>query len=332
MELLSESATLELVGHYGRLHARLRRELGAPTLVLPTNEHFPDRFDGTEAAATRLVQRMQRHAAIEDIPVRVTLSQPEASGGNSCSSGACSTFADTNDARLELGPDGWTLTLTPGEISHPVALTGAVARALGAVFLEETRQDGAPLPQPFALASELCAVQLGFGVLLLEASHLYTKACSGPRITQLTLLSAPELAVLVALYAAEHRIKLKPALKACSLTQRERLTHAADQVRSNASLVTWIARATPDEPTPSLTLNEAKPALFAGLFGRSSKPTTEPEDLQAWLDAPTPDFPVLPRQSSTRSSTHSTQSSVPKPDDELKALIAEALSPNAPGR
>lgn len=328
MELLPQSATLELVGHYGRLHARLRPELGKAALVLPTNEYFPDRFDGTEMAATRLVQRMQRHAAIDDIPVRVALNEPETSNAKACSSGACSTVHGKADARLTLDAYGWTLTLSPAELSHPVALTGAVARALGAIFLEETRKEGTTLPQPFALASELSAVQLGFGVLLLEASHLYTKACSGPRVTQLTLLSASELALLVALYAAQHGIKLKPALKACSLTQRERLSEAADLLRANAALVKWSIRATPDEPTPALTLNEAKPSLFAGLFGKSKTPA-EPEDLEAWLDAPTRDFPVLPRHSAAQSSN---SANVRKPDDELKALVAEALSTNVPGR
>ncbi len=91
MELPSESATLELVGHYGRLRARLATELGQPKLVLPTNEHFPDHFDGSQKAAARLVHRMQLHAHIEDIPVRVSIEGSVPTSDSACSSGARST-------------------------------------------------------------------------------------------------------------------------------------------------------------------------------------------------------------------------------------------------
>jgi hypothetical protein len=338
MELPSESATLELVGHYGRLRARLHSELGQVKLVLPTNEHFPDRFDRSQAAAARLVHRMQLHAHIEDIPVRVAIEDAEAATGGSCSSGGCGTTPGDSKARLELDADGWALQLSAAELSHPVSLTGAVARSLGAIFLEETREDSTPLPQPIELYSELSAVMLGFGVLLLESSHLYTKACSGPRITQLTLLSPSELAVLTALFAAEHQLKLKPAIKASSPTQRALLAQAHDLVRANPRLLEWVGRAGVSESSPSFALNEAKPSLFGGMFEKLSqlrgKPVEE-TDLEAWingseLDAKLLDAAALPSQRALPPSPRAPAAH--KPDDELKALVAEALDAHAAGR
>jgi hypothetical protein len=329
MELPSSGAALALVGHYGRLRARLRQELRHPKLVLPTNEYFPDRFDGSQAAAQRLVHRMQSHAHIEDIPVRVVIGESDNAANGSCSSGACGTAQAVGNARLELHPDGWNLQLTSAELGHPVALTGAVARALGAVFLEETRPDSAPLPQPIDLNVELCAVQLGYGLLLLESSHLYTKACSGPRITQLTLLSPSELALLVALFAAEHRVKLKAALKASSLTQRTLLNDANDLVRANPRLLEWIIEANTSDQTPAFALNEGRAPLFAGLIekltnGRAQ--SKEPHDLEAWLDA-TPMNAIRQLPAQRRAETDAR-----KPHDDLKALVAEVLDNNATGR
>jgi hypothetical protein len=324
MELPSSGTLLELVAQYGRLRARLSAELGKPILVLPTNEFFPDRFDGSQAAAAQLVHRMQRHAHIEDIPVHVAINDrgPETDG--SCSSGACGTIQAAGNAGLELQSTGWMLTLSPAELGHPVALTGAVARALGAIFLEETRPDAAPLPQPLELYSELSAVALGLGVLLLESSHLYTKACSGPRVTQLTALASPELAVLVASYAAQHQLKLKAALKASSLTQRTLLRKAQDMVRVNPQLVRWLVQANVTDPTPTFALLEDSPPLFRGLIEKLSPGTNRDEanDLQTWLDASKSALvPALPTRRPGRV--------IAKPDDDLKALVAEALDSTA---
>lgn len=322
MELPSESATLELVAHYARARARLRPELGQATLVLPTNEYFPDHFDGSQAAATRLVERMQRHAHIADIPVRVSVDALATTDQSSCSSGACAPAQRSGQARLELTADGWVLQLSAAELTHPVTLTGSIARTLGLIFLEETRPDSAPLPQPLELYAECAAVLLGFGALLLEASHVYTKSCGGPRVTQLTFLSAPELALLTALFASEHRLSLKAALKASSLTQRTVLGQAHNLIRANPRLLEWTLRASPIEPVPAFALAEGKPLLLAGImekFALLRPKRPEPEDLVEWLNSNDADVKLL--------APRTPRSSVSKPDDELKALVAEALEP-----
>ena len=62
-------------------------------------------------------------------------------------------------------------------------------------------------PRGPALASdpayaELAALSLGFGVLLLEASYLYSKSCGGPSVQRATALQTDELSGLFALFLA----------------------------------------------------------------------------------------------------------------------------------
>ncbi len=228
-------------------------------------------------------------------------------------------------ARLELRPDGWELQLSPAELTHPVALTGTAARALGAVFWKKHART-LPLPQPLELYGELAAVMLGFGVLLLESSHLYTKSCSGPRVTQLTVLKGSELALLTALYAADGQLTLKAAMKASSLTQRTLLGQARDLIRANPQLLRWLKQANDSEPTPTFALAERKSSAFSGLLEKLTPllgKSEEGDDLQAWLDDASqqspPALPLPARRTQTQ----------PKPDDELKALVAEALDAQA---
>src|SRR5690606_1909596 len=75
MAHLEPGALLRLIGAYGRLRARLREELSKPPLVLPNGQYFPDHFDGSAAATQRLVLRMQQHAGIADIPIRIVQGQ-----------------------------------------------------------------------------------------------------------------------------------------------------------------------------------------------------------------------------------------------------------------
>lgn len=324
MQLPAESTILELVGMYGRLRARVRGELGEPQLVLPTAHFFPDPYDGSPRAVQRLMLRLQQHAAIDDIPVRIGVAQGEASA-NQCGPGGCAPVgndADVSESKLSLDADGWTVRLTAAELGHPVALTTAMSRALGAIFLEETRAEGALAPRPLAANQDLCAVTLGFGVLLLEGAYVYSKSCGGPSVRQMTALSAPELAVATALFAAVENVRLKPAVRASSTTQRALLKEAEAVLRGNPQLAHWVKTARTDDPSPTQALGPAKSGLFSGLF--SSKRSGEDDaTLEALLESGAGDEQLArfaPQAKERAASAHRN-----KADDELKALVAEAL-------
>lgn len=323
MDNLESSALLRLIGVYGRLRARLKSELSATQLVLPNGHYFPDAFDGSPAATQRLVQRMQSHAGISDIPVMVVRGQEVEARQSSCSSGGCGPAASLTDRaqpRLFLQDEGWLLRIETAEAAHPVGLTTLVAQALGLVLLEETRREDQPLPEPLAVHQEMAAVLLGFGVLLLEGSHVYSKGCGGPQVARLTALSTPELAALTALFAAERKASLKPALRLASNTQRAQLEEADALLRGNPRLLDWVRKATPEDVDPAWSLSGPKRALFGGLFERN-RPAAEPEldDLESALERQLTSGAnklALPARSSR---------STPAVDDELKALVAEAL-------
>lgn len=315
---------MRVVGTYGRLRARLRNEISAPPLVLPNGQYFPDHFDGSPVATQRLVQRVQLHTGMGDIPIRVVHGQTATEAANHCSSGGCGPVAAIaqSEPRLMLREEGWLLRIEPAEAAHPVGLTTLVAQSLGLVLLEETRLDGQSLPEPVAVHQELAAVMMGLGLLLMEGSHVYSKGCGGPQVARLTALTTTELATVTALFAADRKLGLKPALRAASNTQRAQLEQAEALLRGNSRLLDWTRNATEDDVDPSLALQPPKRALFGGLFERARAPAPEPDDLESALQREL--------ESGSRRLTASTPQRVSAPvDDELKALVAEALRSDA---
>lgn len=323
MDSLNPPTVLKLVGHYGRLRHWLRSELGNPPLVLPNNTFFPDRFDGSQPATQRLLERMQKHAGIDDIPVTAVL-DAESAPSNGCSTGGCgpsvSPGSGDTPARLLLDEErGWLLRLEPHEVSHPVGLTTLVSRALGLVFLEETRPSKRRLPDPVAVYQELSAVMLGLGVLLLEGSHIYSKSCGGPRVASLTALDTTELALAVALFCADNSITPKQALRTLSTTQHAALDEATALIRGNPQLVEWIRHATFDDPTPVCELAPPRRPLLGGLFER--KPKRQSHELGDFESA----LQLLSNEGQLPQANRRLPAQTRAIDPEIKALVAEAL-------
>lgn len=212
-----------------------------------------------------------------------------------------------------LNDEGWLLRIEAAEAAHAVGLTTLVAQALGLVFLEETRPEQRGLPEPVALFQELSAVTLGFGGLLLEGSHVYSKGCGGPSVARLTTLGPAELALLTCVFAADRKGALKSLKPLTAATQRALLDEAEALLRGNPAMLDWVRTARPDDADPSLTLGPPKRALFGGLFERKREPAQDFDSLEAALASDLVTArPALPRSTS-------------RVDDDLKALVAEAL-------
>lgn len=310
---------------------RLGGEFGQRPLVLPNGDYFPDAFSASRAGVAQLLARMQLHSGTRDIPIELELvdAEFEAAGGG-CSSGACAVPPNADRPRLELVDDGWRLRLFTSEIHHPVGLTTILARALGAVFLEETRPDGAGIRQPFAVTQELAAVGLGFGVLLLEGSHVYAKSCGGPRISRLTTCSTGDLAVATALFAGANGHSLRKALSLVNATQKAALQAARDLFEANAQLVRSFTQRPHTLEATDFALNEPRPRLFS-FFG--SRPAAEDPDLEAalWDAAPllgSPDSDQEPRALPAPAATTRTASVAQRrpADDDLAELVEASLA------
>jgi hypothetical protein len=299
----------ELITRYGRLLERLGDELGARPLVLPNGDFFPDRFSPDAHSLNRLTERMARHAGMSDIPVRAVIHSEDggASASSGCQSSACCAFtpASVESAVQDTG-DAWTIHVPEPELRHPVAMTTRVARGLAEIFLYETRDETEPLDTPLEVTVDLTATALGFPVLLLEGSYVYSKSCGGPSVVQLTALTCPELAMPFALFVCRGEHSRRAALKELGTTQRALASAALDLLDSNRSLVKALRTHPQSLALGAFELEEATPALLR-LF---SKKAQGPE-------------PLAPRKSPPAAAD-------PK-RDELRALVEEALGSSGQG-
>jgi hypothetical protein len=336
-----------LVQRYARLLSRSGDEIGERPLVLPNGDFFPDEFRSNERALRRLVKRMQRHAGMLDVPIETRLLE-DAGGSHACGSAGCGAAGgarsggscgcgkdqcDDSDGHHSPPPrlldegDHWVLQIPELETKHPVVLTTQVARSLGYVFVAETLTEGQVIEPPIDVTTDLAAVALGFGVLLLEGSYIYQKSCGGPSVGRVTKLSVGELAVLLMLFAARGGHPIRPALKELGATQRAALREARDWVESNREL-TDLLRGQPARLTSGdFQLAEPQPWLLR-LLGRRRRAQVKVDPTEALLGG------SLEEIESMMATMPTLERRQPRPSDpkrdELKALVDEALGAPPP--
>jgi hypothetical protein len=330
----------ELVRRYAHLLHHFRVEIGARPLVRQTAEFFPDRFDKDLPSVQRLVRRLQTHAGMLDVPIAVnlvSLDQADAStnAAKGCGSGACAPAcaapspSDGNTfARLEESARGWTLNVFDAELHHPVALTTQLSLALAEIFLSESSSADAPVEAPRGLSRDLACVALGLGLIVLEGSFIYAKACGGPSVTRLTELSVGELSVACSLFIALGRHSSRRALQGLGTTQRALLAEANDWAASNSPLLTQLAHSPGQLATRAPAVREARSWLLR-VFERPRAPEADRED----LELPSGDLPeeallelaqkaaLAPRAASGKSAPRTRT----REQEELAALVDEAL-------
>lgn len=320
MEYLPDADGIKaVVRRFGGLVHELGDELGERPLVLPNGKYFPDEFKPNAKGARRLLRRMQRHAGLDDVPIELEVVGETEESGGSCGTGGCGTSACSTEQspeklqRLVPQGDGWLLRLLAGELKHPVQLTTNLAIALGHVFLFETADEGTS-PAELAVNSEFAAIGLGFGVLLMEGSYVYSKSCGGPQVTKLTQLALGELAIATALFASWRDKSLRGALRELSTTQTAVLKEAESVIASNPRLAELLSSAPEALANGNFELKDSKPWLMR-LFDRKGG-DKEPETLEE-MEA-----------FAARMGAQARESKKPRDpkQDELRALVAEALA------
>ena len=330
MDLPPEEIIRAVTQRYARLIAELGGEIGERPLVLPDGTFFPDTFTGDEKSAATLVSRMQEHAGMDDIPIQtrvVSADGPSGPSKSSCSSGACAAPAASSEdvPRLQEEGEGWVLQIPAAELAHPVVLTTNVARALGTVFMLETAEDD-DLVRDLAVEGELAAVALGFGVLLLAGSYMYSKSCGGPSVAKVTKLSTPELALSFALFARSGGHGLRRAVKELEATQTDLVQEFDELLKSNPTIIERLKKNPARLAGGDFELTDAKPWLLR-LFGGKRKAKPAGTSVEAVLADPSADLdeieamvasmPVQKRDAERKADPH---------DDEIKSLVDEALS------
>jgi hypothetical protein len=337
VQSLSDAAVRSLAEDYARLIVAIELEPGEPLLVLPNGDFFPDRFTGDRASVEGLCARMQGYAALETVEVtaRVSGETPaelgSSCGTGGCGSGACATpDASSDGPRLERTKEGWLVRVPASELKSSIVLTARLAASLGAIALVERHADGASLVTDPTQA-ELAATSLGFGVLLLEASYLYSKSCGGPSVQRATALGCDELSVLLALSLAREDHSAKAALAEVGTTQRALLREALAVVDESPGLVRLLKEDPERVARGDFRLRD-RGSIFARWFGK--KPARrDPKEREALA------LQALERGASVeelaelvepieRPAPAAATSAAAKPangDAELRSLVDEAL-------
>jgi len=315
MELPNREVRQGLVAAYAEVVASLDLLSTQRSLVLPNGEFFPDAFSADEPSVQRMLDRLLEHAGISDMALVVQFWGVSTA---SCGTGACGSCGPTQAEpesepvqRLVDAGEYWQVNVLPAEVGSPVALGSALCHAISLAVLREA--DTPPRLLQLELAVDLTAIALGYGVLLLEGSHIYRKSCGGPSIARATALGPTEVALVLALSAAVSEQSLRKVGKHLSATQQEAFNEATAWADSNPALVqslradpTRIARGefTLKEPsswlgrwlgskvkrTPSLdsasTIEELEAALHAAPPARAALKARDPklEEIRRLVD------------------------------------------------
>jgi hypothetical protein len=334
--MLDDAAFRALAQRYARLVDELELEQGEPLLVLPNAEFFPDRFTGDATSVERLAARMQGYAGLEQTEIQTRLvGEPAPSSGASCGTGACGApgcgpagSEAEGGPRIERTPDGYLLRVPAEELKSSIVLTARLATSLGAIALVERHPRGAALASAPGEA-ELAATALGFGVLLLEASYLYSKSCGGPNVQCATTVATDELAGLFALFVAREEHPMKDALAELGATQRAAVREAWTFLEESPGLVALLKENPERVARGNFSLRDGG-SFFSKLFGRAKRPAA-PSDSEREAAA----LSALERGASVEELEDLIGPHLPKARDarpkseadaELRALVDEALA------
>jgi hypothetical protein len=277
MALPSEPVLRNLVARYARLLAAHGEAFEGAELVTPTGEHFPDHFARDQKSLVRLLERVASYTPLgEDVPLDFVLVEDEGDDGH-CTSG-CSKPAARIDG-VQRDGDGYRVALPVTELGHPVRLVCALARGVSCAVLAEAEEKVDA--RDVGIESEIIGVASGFGVVLLEGSHVYTKSCGGPAIHQGTALGTSELAALVAFFCAQHEIAPRVAKKHLGATQSEAFDEAWAFVQSNEAIVRKLREAPELLEGGAFSFASKRGGLFSRLFSSREAEVAAPVSKRA---------------------------------------------------
>lgn len=246
---------------------------------------------------------------------------PKQDCATGCGTG-CGTPEDPmgDEPRLiDLG-DGWRVQVPASELAQPLVLTTNLARAVGYVFLVETRSPTHPAYDNMDAAADLVATLLGFGALLLGGAHIYSKSCGGPRIRRITSLGCGELALATVLFAQRQEHDLRPMLRELEVTQKAAVQEAELWLRERPDISRRFAASPERLARGDIPMETASAGLWDRIFGKrpQKRSAADPDSSLAELEAMLAESPLAPRSSRTRQAD-------PRAD-ELRALVDEALA------
>ncbi len=234
MDLPADDSIRRIVKAFARLRAAHGAAIGAPPLVQPTAEYFPDEFRPDIPSVGQLLRRMIGYAPLSsELGIELAVLVPEPNHAGGCGGAACSSGGGGGSGAVDVIEleDGYRVVVAATDVGNPDILSASLARSVGALVLHEAGEVVAPA------TSEIAAVVCGFGVLLLNGAAVWAKSCGGLRMAQATVLPVEEMAFALALFAAVHGHKVSEVRRHLGTTQREAFDVAQDWVESNPLLL-----------------------------------------------------------------------------------------------
>jgi hypothetical protein len=238
--------------------------------------------------------------------------------GSSC--GTPEDFMGDEPRLVDLG-DGWRVQVPANELTQPLVLTTNLARAIGYIFLVETRSPKSPVHDNLDVAADLASTLLGFGALLLTGSYIYSKSCGGPRIRRVTSLGCAELAIATVMFASRHEQDLRPMRKDLEATQKAAVDEASLWFKERPLILDRFVSDPQRLARGEVPMAKGGGGLVARFFGKrvsAASAADDPESNLCELEAMLAESPLA---------TSATRNARPDPRaDELRALVDEALS------
>ena len=239
MELSADTITW-LISQAARLRAAHGEVIGTPELVEPTGAYFPDAFERDADSVERLLTRLVSYTPLdEDLPVKLGFEEDEASAqAGGCGSTACGKGGGGENGargRVVALEEGYGVVVDVRDAGNPFTLTTALARSVGAMVLAEGGEE--VHPDDLGPVSEVCAMALGFGVLMLNGTSVYAKGCGGIKLHRATHLTVDETAAMVALFCRVYGHEPRRVKKHLEVTQAESFDEALAWVDSNPDIV-----------------------------------------------------------------------------------------------
>jgi len=171
---------------------------GAP-LLTPSDEDFPDPWDGSVRAAHRITQRLMHHAGIGDLRISLTaLPDDDAAPDDVWDAGTAGWFSGIEDGRARFG-------IQPKEIGDPDSVVGIMAHEVAHAWRQ---QHGLidPDRDTEEHLTDVTTIFLGFGILTTNATEKYRSwrklRATAHQMKSLGYLPAPAMSWLLALQAS----------------------------------------------------------------------------------------------------------------------------------
>lgn len=181
------------------LRVRGVEQFARARLLTPSDEDFPDPWDGSVRAAHRITQRLMQHAGIGNLSISVTaLADDEAAVDDVWDAGTAGWFSGIDRGRARFG-------IQPKEIGDPQSVVGIMAHEVAHAWRQSHEQPDSDRDTEEHL-TDLTTVYLGFGILTTNVTERYRSwrklRASVSQLKSMGYLPPPAMSWLLALQAS----------------------------------------------------------------------------------------------------------------------------------